>query len=181
MGFSSPPSEPDVHLSLCIRLSKGFRKVRRPHPIERKPHHRDLAHLVLLNAVLGPDPRAGIRPAGPTPSSVQPPAGSVVAATRHEDQEVVGIGAPFGAYANGFVSVEALRPGGSVDVLDARDDLDPPAYAKHALGWAAAGATILGGCCEIGPAHIAELARQLGREGYAIAAEPEYGAPAGRG
>ena len=60
MGFSSPPSEPDVHLSLCIRLSKGFRKVRRPHPIERKPHHRDLAHLVLLNAALGPGPRAGI-------------------------------------------------------------------------------------------------------------------------
>ena len=85
---------------------------------------------------------------------------------------LAGIGAPFGAYANGFVSVQALRPGGSVDVLDARDDLDPAAYAKHALGWAAAGATILGGCCEIGPAHIAALARQLGLEGYRIERDP---------
>ena len=93
---------------------------------------------------------------------------------------LAGIGSPFGAYANGFVSVEALEPGGSVDVLEARDDLEPAAYAQHALAWAAAGATVLGGCCEIGPAHIAELAGQLGLEGYDIVAEPEYGAPVDR-
>ncbi len=92
---------------------------------------------------------------------------------------LAGFGVPFGAYANGFVSVEPLRPGGSVDVLDARDDLGPAAYARHALGWAAAGATILGGCCEIGPAHIAELVRQLGLNDYGIAAGPETGASAG--
>lgn len=92
---------------------------------------------------------------------------------------LAGFGAPFGAYANGFVSVEPLRPGVSVDVLDARDDLGPAAYARHALRWAAAGATILGGCCEIGPAHIAELVRQLGLKGYGIAAAPETGASAG--
>ncbi len=82
-------------------------------------------------------------------------------------------GIPFGAYANGFVSVEALQPGGTVDVLEARGDLDPAAYAQQALAWAAAGAAILGGCCEIGPAHIAELARRLGNEGYEIVAELE--------
>ncbi len=92
---------------------------------------------------------------------------------------LAGSGASFGAYANGFVSVAPLRPAGPVDVLDARDDLGPAAYAGHALGWAAAGATIVGGCCEIGPAHIAELARQLDREGYGIAAEPAYGARTG--
>ncbi|MXW93000.1 MAG: homocysteine S-methyltransferase family protein [Rhodospirillaceae bacterium] len=92
---------------------------------------------------------------------------------------LAGTGAPFGAYANGFVSVAPLEPAGPVDVLDARDDLGPVAYAGHALGWAAAGATIVGGCCEIGPAHIAELARRLGREGYGIAAEPAYGARTG--
>lgn len=91
------------------------------------------------------------------------------------------IGAPLGAYANGFVSVEALEPGGPFDVLEARDDLGPEAYALYALDWAAAGATILGGCCEIGPAHIAELAWRLGREGYEIVAEPEYAVPADRG
>lgn len=94
---------------------------------------------------------------------------------------LAGIGAPFGAYANGFVSVEALEPGGPFDVLEARDDLGPEAYALYALSWAEAGATVLGGCCEIGPAHIAELARQLRIEGYEVAAEPEYGAPAGSG
>ena len=94
---------------------------------------------------------------------------------------LAGIGAPLGAYANGFVSVAALEPGGTVDVLEARDDLGPEAYAQHALDWAAAGATVLGGCCEIGPAHIAELARRLRLEGYEVTAEPEYGVPAGNG
>ena len=94
---------------------------------------------------------------------------------------LAGIGAPLGAYANGFVSVAALEPGGTVDVLEARDDLGPEAYAQYALDWAAAGATVLGGCCEIGPAHIAELARRLRLEGYEVAAEPEYGTPVGSG
>ena len=62
-----------------------------------------------------------------------------------------------------------LEPGGTADVLEAREDLDPAAYADHALCWAASGSTILGGCCEIGPAHIAELARRLVAEGYALA------------
>ena len=79
------------------------------------------------------------------------------------------LGVPFGAYANGFVSVDVLEPGGTADVLEAREDLDPTAYADHALRWAASGSTILGGCCEIGPAHIAELARRLVAEGYALA------------
>jgi len=77
-------------------------------------------------------------------------------------------GAPFGAYANGFVSVGALQPGGTVEVLEARDDLGPERYAGHALGWVAAGATIVGGCCEIGPAHIAALGRQLAAEGHTV-------------
>ena len=81
-------------------------------------------------------------------------------------------GLPFGAYANGFVSVDALEPGGTVDVLEARGDLDPASYADHALGWVESGATILGGCCEIGPAHIAALVRRLEAEGYDIAADP---------
>ena len=75
----------------------------------------------------------------------------------------------------------ALQPDGNVDVLEARNDLGPAAYAQHALAWAASGATILGGCCEIGPAHMAELARRLGLEGYAVVAEPDYDVPAGRG
>ncbi len=84
--------------------------------------------------------------------------------------ELAATGIAFGAYANGFTSVAALRPGGTVDALEARGDLDPTTYADHAMGWMAAGATIVGGCCEIGPAHIAELARRLKADGYDLEA-----------
>ncbi len=82
------------------------------------------------------------------------------------------LGVPFGGYANGFTSVEALKPGGTVDVLSARADLDPAAYAGHACRWADAGASIVGGCCEVGPAHIAALERRLIEAGARVVAEP---------
>ncbi len=80
-------------------------------------------------------------------------------------------GVPFGAYANGFTSILELQPGKTVDVLQARTDLGPETYASHALGWVKAGARIVGGCCEVGPAHIAELSQRLEAEGYRPAAE----------
>ncbi len=67
---------------------------------------------------------------------------------------------PFGAYANGF---EAIREG--VDdgrsLPESRPDLDPEGYADYVAAWLASGARIVGGCCEIGPAHIAELRRRI--------------------
>ncbi len=72
----------------------------------------------------------------------------------------------YGGYANGFKSVDALEPGGTVDVLEARKDLDPAAYAEYALGWAKHGAGIIGGCCEVGPAHIRALAEKLVDHGF---------------
>ena len=69
---------------------------------------------------------------------------------------------PFGAYANGFShTVDDYEPGSVTTVLGHRHDLGPAAYADIALGWVDQGATIVGGCCEIGPAHIAELDRRL--------------------
>ena len=38
-----------------------------------------------------------------------------------------------------------------------RADLTPEGYARFAAAWCAAGASILGGCCGIGPEHIAGL------------------------
>jgi len=75
---------------------------------------------------------------------------------------------PYGGYANGFTSVAALKPGGTVDALEARTDLDEDAYAKHALHWVAEGAAIVGGCCEVGPGHIARLRDALQAEGYKL-------------
>ena len=79
---------------------------------------------------------------------------------------LAGIGVPFGGYANGFVSIAAMQPGGTVEALEARDDLSPATYADHAMGWVAAGAVIVGGCCEIGPGHIAALGQRLAAEGH---------------
>ncbi|MDM7969746.1 MAG: homocysteine S-methyltransferase family protein [Paracoccaceae bacterium] len=77
---------------------------------------------------------------------------------------------PFGAYANGFTKITeaflAHKP--TVDALSARQDLGPEAYAKHAMGWIAQGATIVGGCCEVGPAHITELAAQIRAAGHEV-------------
>lgn len=73
-------------------------------------------------------------------------------------------GIPFGGYANGFTKIsDAFKVvNQTVDTLTARTDLDPNAYADFAEQWAELGATIIGGCCEVGPAHIAELKRRFG-------------------
>ncbi|WP_372574078.1 homocysteine S-methyltransferase family protein [Ruegeria jejuensis] len=83
---------------------------------------------------------------------------------------IKGFGKPFGAYANGFTRIaEAfLEDAPTVDALEQRQDLDPAAYADHAMSWVAQGATIVGGCCEVGPDHIAELARRLRAAGHEI-------------
>ena len=78
---------------------------------------------------------------------------------------LAGSGLPFGAYANGFVEIPgSWEEKGGVDQLQTRTDLTPAVYAAAAQDWIAGGAAIVGGCCEVGPAHIARL-RQLIDEG----------------
>jgi S-methylmethionine-dependent homocysteine/selenocysteine methylase len=76
---------------------------------------------------------------------------------------IKGCGKRFGAYANGFVEITQsfVQVGATVKELSARKDLTPDAYAEFAEDWAQMGATIIGGCCEVGPSHIAEIARRL--------------------
>ena len=78
-------------------------------------------------------------------------------------------GKPFGAYANGFTQItkDFLKDKPTVDALHSRD-ISPQAYADFALRWVEIGATIVGGCCEVGPPHIAELARALTAAGHDI-------------
>ncbi len=69
------------------------------------------------------------------------------------------MGPPFGAYSNAFGAIPAgwtIRDG--ISALGTRADLTPDAYAMHVRDWLDAGATIAGGCCGIGPAHVAALA-----------------------
>ncbi|MFT5894665.1 MAG: S-methylmethionine-dependent homocysteine/selenocysteine methylase [bacterium] len=79
------------------------------------------------------------------------------------EEFVAGCDVPVGAYANGFRAVTALEPGGTVDSLEIRHDLGPETYAKFAMDWLAKGATLIGGCCEVGPAHIAHLRQELSK------------------
>ena len=81
-----------------------------------------------------------------------------------------GMNKPYGAYANGFthISDEFLKDAPTVDALDQRHDLGPDAYADHAMRWVDQGATIVGGCCEIGPDHIEALAKRLRAAGHEI-------------
>ena len=52
-----------------------------------------------------------------------------------------------------------------------RSDLDPPAYLQWAQRWNKAGATLIGGCCGIGPEHIAVLAQAFGTEQPEVATD----------
>lgn len=78
---------------------------------------------------------------------------------------VLEVSQPFGGYANGFTSIsDSFKDvNATVDRLETRRDLGPVEYANVADGWVKDGATIIGGCCEVGPAHIAELSRRHGR------------------
>ena len=79
-------------------------------------------------------------------------------------------GLPTGAYANGFTQItkDFLKDNPTVDALTARRDMGPEAYADLAMSWLDHGASILGGCCETGPAHIAELYRRLRAAGHEV-------------
>ncbi len=80
------------------------------------------------------------------------------------------LGKPFGAYANGFTHISGnfLKDAPTVKELTHRHDLTPEKYADFAMGWVHQGATIVGGCCEVGPAHIRHLRDRLIAEGHTV-------------
>lgn len=78
---------------------------------------------------------------------------------------------PTGGYANAFQPIpRTFVPGVPVNHLGVRRDIDPDTHAAAAMGWVEQGATIVGGCCEVGPAHIARLRDRLFAAGHRIVA-----------
>ena len=79
-------------------------------------------------------------------------------------------GLPFGAYANGFTEItkEFLSPNPTIAALSERIELTPDVYADFALTWVEQGATIVGGCCEVGPDHIREIYQRLIKQGHRV-------------
>ena len=86
-------------------------------------------------------------------------------------KELSTMGLPFGAYANGFSEISSLPLPDSVAAPEYthRHDLTPEKYTAFVMEWVKMGATIVGGCCEVGPAHIRHLATALRAAGYSIA------------
>ena len=90
---------------------------------------------------------------------------------RHPQIPVVGVNCVDPRHAAGLIArIRAAAPGTAVIVYpnagrgwDAetgawRGEDTPEEFAERARGWRAAGAAILGGCCQAGPAHIRSLA-----------------------
>ncbi|WP_212629858.1 homocysteine S-methyltransferase family protein [Pseudomonas sp. KB-10] len=72
----------------------------------------------------------------------------------------LGADVTLGAYANAFPpQPKDAKANDGLDEL--REDLDPPGYLVWARDWRQRGASMIGGCCGIGPEHIAELKRHL--------------------
>lgn len=79
-------------------------------------------------------------------------------------------GVQIGAYGNAFTMItnDFIKGGTTASDLSVRRDMGPEIYADHAMGWLDHGASIIGGCCETGPVHIAEIARRLRGMGHEI-------------
>ena len=87
--------------------------------------------------------------------------GAAIRAARDTLAGISGAAMQIGAYGNAF----APQPKDATanEGLDAvRADLTPERYLHWAKQWRQQGATLIGGCCGIGPAHIALLAGKLG-------------------
>jgi S-methylmethionine-dependent homocysteine/selenocysteine methylase len=71
--------------------------------------------------------------------------------------QAAGASIPVGVYANAFPpqSEEATA---NETLLPIREDLDPSGYLAWVQKWLDEGASIIGGCCGIGPEHIAAIA-----------------------
>lgn len=69
---------------------------------------------------------------------------------------------PIGGYAN---TMNVVPRGWTLDsgTVGRRADKAPDLYAEAAIRWIDVGATLIGGCCGVGPAHIAAIAKRLER------------------
>ena len=84
-------------------------------------------------------------------------------------EEVKNLGVPFGFKLNAFVTTKPKdgytnnynmsKTGNPNEFLGQRKDLTPELMANFVNRFKDTGATILGGCCETRPSHIAEMSK----------------------
>ncbi|MEN9823232.1 MAG: hypothetical protein RLZ04_1658 [Actinomycetota bacterium] len=63
-----------------------------------------------------------------------------------------------GGYANRFVAAHSSETRANEGLAQFRDDLAPDEYGAVVAEWLATGATLVGGCCGMEPAHIERIA-----------------------
>lgn len=76
-------------------------------------------------------------------------------------RRVAGDRARVGGYANRFTSAHTTTGEANAQIAAMRDDLDPTAYGEFVDTWLDDGATLIGGCCGMEPAHIAAVAQHV--------------------
>jgi S-methylmethionine-dependent homocysteine/selenocysteine methylase len=86
----------------------------------------------------------------------QPEVMSAAIDTAISELRLCKVSLPVGVYANAFPPQQSNTLANS-DLHQTRIDLDPQNYLDFAAEWCRRGATIIGGCCGIGPDHIAAL------------------------
>lgn len=72
-----------------------------------------------------------------------------------------GLDVRIGGYANGFPDARQPEYAANEVLFDRRTDLDAGSYSDVVADWISAGATIVGGCCDIYPEDIAALAARF--------------------
>ena len=88
---------------------------------------------------------------------VMGPAVTIAAQTLRELGGPAG-GTKIGVYANAFVPLR-VTTAANAELSNLRVDVTPAVYLDWARDWVSRGATIVGGCCGIGPEHIVELGK----------------------
>jgi len=86
--------------------------------------------------------------------------GDAIRVTRDKLASLSRLEIEIGAYANAF-SPQPKKATANEGLDEIRDDLTPSSYLNWALQWRQNGATLIGGCCGIGPDHIALLTEKL--------------------
>ena len=86
--------------------------------------------------------------------------GDAIQVSRDKLASLSGVEIAIGAYANAF-SPQPKNAKANEGLDEIRTDLTPASYLKWALEWRQKGATLIGGCCGIGPGHIALLKEKL--------------------
>ena len=153
-------------LDLCRGALQGAQAAGRPVWLSVSVHDRDGSRLrsgepvAALSDVIAEYPTAAVLANCSMPEAMAAALG--VLAT---------FGLPFGAYANGFSEISSLPLPEDTSAPDYthRHDLTPEKYTAFAMSWVAMGASIVGGCCEVGPAHIRHLSAALKAAGHTIA------------